>query len=232
MTIAVGFDFDHTLGLDNSLERRAFGLLAAELGTPIDVQAEKEKAIIEELLVPFRRADMPMSEMVAAFVGSLPPRAHAHGLGPDELSERYREVCYSLIGELVEPLDGARACIDDLVSRGIPVGILTNGWSPLQEKKITQALGPFPGPVLVSAAIGAYKPSADAFAQLERALGCAASDLWYVGDNPVNDIDGARAYGVRAVWFDWEGISYPPDLAPPVARIAKLSELATVIRGA
>ena len=32
---AVGFDFDRTLGVDNSLERRAFGRLAAELHAPI-----------------------------------------------------------------------------------------------------------------------------------------------------------------------------------------------------
>jgi putative hydrolase of the HAD superfamily len=85
--------------------------------------------------------------------------------------------------------------------------------------------------VLVSETIGAYKPSADAFAQLERALGCTASELWYVGDNPLVDIVGAAEYGVRSVWFDWEGSTYPPELTPPVARIEALAELAAVIRG-
>jgi len=228
-SIAVGFDFDHTLGLDHSLERRAFGVLAAELGTPIDITAASAWTLIEELLVPFRRADLSMAHMLERFVASLPPRARSHDLAGEELAERYRRACYGLIDDLVEPLDGARACIDDLVARGIPVGILTNGWSPLQERKIARALGDFPGPILVSDAIGAYKPSADAFAQLERALGCTASDLWYVGDNPLVDIDGARAYGVRGIWFDWEGTTYPDDIAPPVARIARLSDVATVI---
>ena len=31
-TCAVGFDFDHTLGFDNHLERVAFGRLAAQFG--------------------------------------------------------------------------------------------------------------------------------------------------------------------------------------------------------
>ena len=230
--VAVGFDFDHTLGLDNGLERRAFGVVAAGLGTPIDVEAENEKALIERLLVPFRSAELPMDDMLLAFVASLPSRAQEQRHSGAALAERYRDACYALVDDLVEPLDGARACIADLVRDGIPVGILTNGWSSLQERKIARALGPFPGPVLVSETIGAYKPSADAFAQLERALECAPSDLWYVGDNPLVDIDGARAYGVRSVWFDWEGMQYPPELAPPVARIVRLSELAAVIRGA
>jgi putative hydrolase of the HAD superfamily len=229
--LAVGFDFDHTLGRDNHLERRAFGVLAAQLGTPIDHEAENEKLIIERLLVPFRGAELSMAGMLEKFVTTLPPRAASCGLSGAELEERYRDACFALIDEHVEAFPGARACIDELVSSGIPVGILTNGWSPLQERKIARALGAFPGPVLVSETIGAYKPSANAFAQLERALGCAASDLWYVGDNPVNDIDGAHAYGVRAIWMDAYGGSYPTHLSPPVATITKLSDLPTVIRG-
>ncbi len=230
--VAVGFDFDHTLGRDNHLERRAFGVVAAQLGTPIDYEAENERTIIERLLVPFRCAEMSMADMLEKFVITLPPRAQSRGFSGDELAERFRDACFALVDEHVEAFPGARACIDELVSSGIPVGILTNGWSPLQERKIARALGAFPGPVLVSETIGAYKPSASAFAQLERALGCSASDLWYVGDNPVNDIDGALAYGVRAIWMDAYGDSYPSHLTPPVATITKLSDLPTVIRGA
>ena len=229
--VAVGFDFDRTLGIDQHLERRAFGVLAAELGTPIDIEADNEKELIERLLIPFRRATMTMDEMVATFVASLPPRAQSHGLSPGELADRYRDACYGLVEDLVLPLPGARNCIDALVADGIAVGILTNGWSPLQERKIAHALGTFPGPVLVSETIGAYKPSSVAFAELERALGCSASELWYVGDNPEVDIEGARAYGVRGVWFDWENDAYPPELPPPVARIEALDELVAVIRG-
>ena len=231
MTVAVGFDFDHTLGLDNGLERRAFGLVADGLGTPIDVDAHGEKTFIEGLLIPFRAATLSMSEMLEAFVASLPAHAQSRGYSGAELAEQYRVACFELVATLVQPLDGARACIDALVAEGVSVGILTNGWSPLQERKIAHALGAFPGPVLVSDTIGAYKPSAEAFAWLERALDVSASDLWYVGDNPLVDIGGAHAYGVRGVWLDWEGIPYPEDVAPPDARIATLAELTTIIRG-
>jgi HAD superfamily hydrolase (TIGR01549 family) len=227
----VGFDFDHTLGVDNHLERTAFGTVAARLGAPIDVEATNEAALIERVLVPFRRGDVPMPEMMATFVAQLPPPAQTNAPEPATIAEWYRDACFALVESNVAPLDGARACIDALVESGARVGILTNGWSPLQEKKIARALGTFPGPVLVSDAIGAYKPSSEAFAALERALGCSAQDLWYVGDNPRIDIGGAHAYGVRAVWLEEDGVTYPSDLAPPDAHIRSLHELVAIVRG-
>ena len=80
--------------------------------------------------------------------------------------------------------------------------------------------------------IGAYKPSAQAFRLLEEALFVEPSGLWYVGDNPAADIDGARAYGLRAVWVNQDGHEYPRGLAPPTAVIEHLDALAAVIRGA
>ncbi len=229
--IFVGFDFDHTLGMDNHLERKAFGILARELGAPIDVDAPNEKALIERVLVPFREATISMEQMLETFVHALPLDVSAAAHSPAGLAERYRDACYSLVDTLVEPLAGARACIDALVDAGVRVGILTNGWSPLQERKIARALGSFPGPVLVSDTIGAYKPSAQAFATLERALGCSAADLWYVGDNPAVDIAGAHAYGVRGVWLEEDGVVYPSDIAPPDAHIRSLDELPAIVRG-
>lgn len=231
MTTAVGFDFDHTLGFDNHLERYAFGRLAKELGAPIDVNAPDRYDVIEGQLTAFRAAEIPMATMLEGFVTTLPLRGGGLEWSPDVLAERYREICYALVDEMVQPMDGAVDCIASLARAGIPIGILTNGWSPLQEKKIARALGYFPGPVLVSESIGAYKPSADAFRVLETTLGCSGSDLWYVGDNPVADIDGARSYGLRAVWVTDHAAPYPEGLRPPTARIDRLSALPPIVRG-
>jgi putative hydrolase of the HAD superfamily len=231
MTTAVGFDFDHTLGFDNHLERVAFGRLAKELGAPIDIEEPRQRDLIELQLTSFRAAEIPMSAMLEAFVATLPLRGEALLWTPDVLVERYCEICYALVDDMVHPMDGAVDCIAALVRDGIPIGILTNGWSPLQEKKIARALGYFPGPVLVSEAIGAYKPSADAFRLLEATLDCPGSGLWYVGDNPVADIDGARSYGLRAVWLTDHAAPYPEGLKPPTARIDRLAALPAIVRG-
>jgi HAD superfamily hydrolase (TIGR01549 family) len=229
--IAVGFDFDHTLGIDNHLERQAFGLLAGQLGTAIDVNDPTTHDTIEAMLVPFRAAEESMSAMLARFAATL-PNAHPRGADGEALAGKFRQICYDLIERLVQPMPGAAECIATLVAAGIPIGIFTNGWSDLQERKIAHALGDFPGPILVSDTVKAYKPSAQAFQKLEEALGVDASGLWYVGDNPAADIAGARAYGLRAVWLNRHRETYPAGLAPPTAQIEHLQDLVALVRGA
>ncbi len=229
---AVGFDFDHTLGMDNHLERHAFGVLAAQFGSLLDIEQAPTYDAVEALLVPFRTAQESMAAMMVRFAAKFLSNCAATQVDGEELAGRYRQICYDLVAEMVVPVPGAVECIRALVADGIPVAILTNGWSELQERKIEHALGVFPGPVLVSDLLGAYKPSAEAFRQLEEALGVTPAELWYVGDNPIADIAGARAYGLRAVWLNRGGDAYPAELAEPTAQIEHLDALAGIVRGA
>src|SRR6185312_10104626 len=130
---------------------------------------------IEGLMVPFRAAEEPMSHMLVRFAATLAPNPRTIDVDAEALAVRFRGICYGLVDRLVQPIPGAVECIAALVASGTPVGILTNGWSELQERKIARALGEFPGPILVSDTVGAYKPSANAFRLLEAALGVDAS---------------------------------------------------------
>ncbi|HYZ15578.1 MAG TPA: HAD family hydrolase [Candidatus Acidoferrum sp.] len=218
---AIGFDFDHTLGVDNGLEREAFYRYAEELGRPLDRKDPLVHERIEKLLLRFRSGSITLHETARLFGEWL-------GLAADV--ERYREICYSLVDELVRPVDGARETIAALREQGVRMAILTNGWTPLQQMKIARALGEDAiEPVLVSDALNALKPAREAFDALVAALGVDRSDVWYVGDNPVTDIGGALAAGLRAVWFDWEGLKYPADIPPPTLRITTLRELETLV---
>ncbi len=220
--IGIGFDFDHTLGLDHGLELRALYACAAEIGRPVAAAAAVLRDRVDALLSDFRAGAMTLEAMVGHF-GDL--------IGARDLdAQRWRERCYALVDELVYPVDGAREMMAQLRARGIPVAVLTNGWTPLQQKKIARALGDAAHglPVLVSDVLGAVKPAAPAFEALVAALGVRREHVWYVGDNPVGDVAGALAAGLRAVWFDWEGRSYPQDLPPPTLRIAELRELETL----
>jgi putative hydrolase of the HAD superfamily len=230
--VAVGFDFDRTLGTDNHLERRAFEVLAEHLGAPLDLTQAATHEAFEQLLVPFRLAQESMAGMMVRFAQTFLQNAPPGDRDGEQLAGRYRQICYNLVTKMVVPIPGAIECIRALVAAEIPVAILTNGWSELQERKIEHALGAFPGPVLVSDLVGAYKPSAEAFRQLEEALGVEPAELWYVGDNPVADIDGARAYGLRAVWLNRDGETYPAELTEPTAQIEHLDALPALVRGA
>lgn len=228
MTLAVGFDFDHTLGVDQGLERRAFVRLAAELGREIPPE-DPVLTGIDELLAQFRADRLSLDDAVNTFVAALKEVRRGRE-GPPQ-GVHYREICYALVDELVEPLPGAVRLIAELDASGVRTGILTNGWSPLQQRKIARAIGDFAGPILVSDQLGTAKPADAAFACLAQALETARADVWYVGDNPHVDVAGAHAAGMRAAWLDWEGHAYPEEIAPPNAHIHRLLDLLPIVRG-
>jgi FMN phosphatase YigB (HAD superfamily) len=219
--IAFGFDFDHTLGVDNGLEHKALYAYANELGHPLDPHDEAARKQLEALLAAFRAGTTSMDEMIghfAAAIGADPTTAQ---------TVRWQQHCYDLVDELVRPIDGALDVLAYLRARGVPAAILTNGWTPLQQKKIARALGDagLGIPILVSDAISAIKPQREAFDALVAALAVPRERLWYVGDNARGDVGGALAAGLRAVWFNWENQSYPQDLPTPTLTIAALREL-------
>jgi putative hydrolase of the HAD superfamily len=55
---------------------------------------------------------------------------------------------------------------------------------------------------LVSSEIKSRKPSEKFFAALERATNCAASEILFVGDDPVVDVAAAQAAGLWALQID------------------------------
>ena len=149
---AFGFDFDHTLGVDNGLEHKALYAYADELGRPLPPDDPARRKQLDGLLALFRAGDITMDDALARFGKLIGARAIR--------TERWREICYDLVPQLVEPIDGARELLTTLHARGIPTAILTNGWTPLQQKKIAHALGDdaLAMPVLVSDTINAIKP--------------------------------------------------------------------------
>jgi putative hydrolase of the HAD superfamily len=56
--------------------------------------------------------------------------------------------------------------------------------------------------VIISAEVGWRKPAREFFAAVCTRLGLAPGDILHVGDDPVNDYEGASAAGCRALLFD------------------------------
>jgi putative hydrolase of the HAD superfamily len=64
--------------------------------------------------------------------------------------------------------------------------------------------------LVISSEVGWRKPAAEFFAALVQGLGCSPEEVLHVGDDPVNDYDGARAAGLRAALVDpREGLRSP-----------------------
>ncbi len=217
---AIAFDIDHTLAVDNKIERIAFLRLLARIdgegGTMLGT-LDQETGAIDALLERQRSGAFSIDDAVRRFVGE---RGVAH---PKPFVEHFCEIVLSLVDHIVVPLPGVPRMLTELRARGIATAVLSNGWSPLQQRKAERA--GFAGPVLASADIGAAKPDRRAFAALVDRLGLPAQCVWYVGDNPCTDIVGAHAAGLRTAWYNAEGRSYPSDLSPPDAVITDICDV-------
>lgn len=215
---AVGFDFDHTLGIDNKLERVALLALLAELNLQGRSPESLESSIhsIDALLHRQRTGLCSIEEAVEAFAaehGAHDAKAAAH---------RYKEIAMERAPSFVIGEPSTATVLSALRLRGVRYGMLTNGWSPLQQRKA--ALIGFDGPVLVSADLGVQKPASAAFTALAEILDTSPHEMAYVGDNPYTDVQGALAAGMQAFWYASDQV-YPQDAPAPTAFIHDLAEL-------
>ncbi len=113
--------------------------------------------------------------------------------------------------------DDALSTIERLRSVGLHIGIVTNGYTAMQSRKIHHhRLATLVDFVLISEEVGVHKPEKAIF---DLALGKAeatAQQSLFVGDTPTSDIDGARNAGLHAVlmdpldtWLDFQSKGVP-----------------------
>jgi FMN phosphatase YigB (HAD superfamily) len=209
------FDFDHTLGVDNKLEEEALREIAAA-DCPIDPSDDAVSAVLRR----FRyEPGVPLETAVADGLTSW-------GCPQDKIAgavAMFRSRALELAPERVRPMPGAPEMIAMLVARGYGLGILSNGWTQLQHLK-AQLIG-FPGPVLASEEIDAWKPEKKAFEIALSRFSMDAPTTMYVGDNPAVDIAGAKAAGLLAAWADLDGAAYPAGITRPDLTVTDLAQL-------
>ena len=125
-------------------------------------------------------------------------------------------------------MPGATALIDRLAAGGLRVGIVSNGMDA-SRRELARCLGldRRVGTLLSSERAGVRKPNARIFQRAAAELDVPVERCWFVGDHPVNDVAGAHAAGMRAIWLrgfhDW-----PADLEPRTT-IASLAELEAML---
>jgi putative hydrolase of the HAD superfamily len=78
--------------------------------------------------------------------------------------------------------------------------------------------------VVTSAEVGFAKPDARVFGRALELTGAGADQAIHVGDSPDNDVEGARAAGIRAVLLRRDG-----EPSPGVESIRSLCELAPLL---
>lgn len=146
------------------------------------------------------------------------------GLAP-EMSRLY----WDTLLNAMRPYPDAVSTMEKLRDMGLVVGVGTNMTAESQYEKLLR-IGAMDQVdfIVTSEEVGAEKPDRRLFDMCAEKAGCAAGECLFVGDNPVYDVRGALAAGMRAAWYrpgDGEGAAIPG-----AATVRRLSELVGLVR--
>jgi HAD superfamily hydrolase (TIGR01549 family) len=100
--------------------------------------------------------------------------------------------------------DDALPALEALRSHGLKIGLVSNGQRDLDEFARHHSLDV--DVCVGSLAHGRVKPHRSIFEAALSALCAAPAEAAMVGDSPADDIDGARALGMRAILLDRDGL--------------------------
>jgi putative hydrolase of the HAD superfamily len=166
-------------------------------------------------------------------------RIDENGYNPDRASDLAAHVAWSsspgadLLAEhwdhyfavCTQPREGVSATIAAFAQAAIRLGVVTNGRTDRQRRKIEALhLEDQLGVVLISEEFGAAKPDASIFLAAAAKLGVHPRECIFIGDNPEKDVRGSSAVGMRAVWFR-STMPWPEDLAPPREIVTSFREV-------
>jgi putative hydrolase of the HAD superfamily len=144
-------------------------------------------------------------------------RAHSHeGRDRASLAELRRRCAAVLSEDLGREVDvetlmaairfraspDAAPALEDLRGRDVTAVCVSNWDCSLPGVLERCGLGDALDGVVTSAAAGAPKPDAAIFEAALEVAGCTPAEALHVGDTPAEDVEGARAAGVRVVLLD------------------------------
>ena len=126
-----------------------------------------------------------------------------------------------------EPYPDVHACLDALDAMGIPYGAVSNNVESYQRDKLVVSGLERIELVVGSDTAGAPKPDPRPFHEGCRLLGIEVNETLYVGDNPINDVQGALEAGLQAVLIN----RAPNHTAASSGMLENLTGLGRIIAG-
>jgi putative hydrolase of the HAD superfamily len=128
----------------------------------------------------------------------------------DSLAIRFKvplselELGYWLETAKTRPMPGAIDALETWHGQGIPMAVVSNcrfSEHVLRHESERHGFAKYLAFIMVSAEYAARKPSATFLRAAAQRLGVGASDIWFIGDSLRKDMAGAKAAGMRTLWF-------------------------------
>lgn len=218
---AVAFDLDNTLWDVGPVLERAELRLHAWLSEhcpriPERVSREQMRAARESLA-----RDEPHNAHDFTYLRVAALARHARECGYDEaVALRAFEVFFAARNDL-DLFPDVRPALERLQSR-YPLATLSNGNADLARIGLAE----FFVLSLNARQIGVGKPHPRCFERLAHDLRLEPHDILYVGDDPVLDVEAARAAGLKTAWVNRFAQQWPPAITPADIAVTNCTQLA------
>jgi HAD superfamily hydrolase (TIGR01549 family) len=102
--------------------------------------------------------------------------------------------------------------LENLKTRGVPLGVVSNYGTHLLDLLPKLNIFDYFDFIIVSAIVGVAKPHPRIFEMAIEEAGVPPNQILYVGDNPMDDVEGANRVGIDAVLINRPGRE--PNTAP------------------
>jgi putative hydrolase of the HAD superfamily len=146
-----------------------------------------------------------------------------------ELSENWIKPAFEIFYESRQQItlfDDVTAVLDELKNEFLLVS-LTNGNADTLKTGVDHWFD-FS---LNSISVGKLKSEPEIYRQVQKLANIKAQQMVHIGDDPLNDVAGAKSAGVFAVWLNREQKPWPLKSCQPDAMVTSLYELPGIING-
>lgn len=215
------FDLDNTL-MDRDQTFRSFSTaFVQEFLSHLD--EEQTAQVVEDMIVRDADGYRDKDGFFAELSEVLP---WEKALSAAEIREYYDETYIrhgAIMKHAVRTLEYCR-------ERGYVLGLVTNGSRDIQYGKIDLlGLRGYFHTIVISGEVGIWKPDPAIYQLALERLGTPADKTLFIGDHPVNDIQGAARAGMDTIWLKRNHAWDESLQAEPVAIIHELDELQRII---
>jgi putative hydrolase of the HAD superfamily len=223
---AILFDLGDTLLCQESFHPEAWAdALSALAGRPEGFSGPQVRELVRGLVWEFRGPSKggPVEVRMEACLRHLHDRLGVTlELGPAEV-----ELAFWRATSRMAPAPGIGPVLDDLASRGLALGVVSNSMFGAEVLRWELARHGLAAPfrfVMSSADYGLRKPHPSLFQTALARLGLPAEEVWFVGDSYANDVLGASGVGMPAVWYNPPGRPPPEAVRAPDAEVRSWGE--------
>ena len=228
---AVFFDLDKTLldldGAYRTATQQVLGPVAVAAGVSLDTLRAALESVWPSLWETVMAGGLSDNEIYprwfqTAFEQAGPRIGHYDSR---ELAVHYHQ-CFDTG---LKPFPDAVSTLDHLRQAHPTVrrAIVTNGMTARQRRRLERSgLAGYFSHVIISEEIGRRKPDAGIFEIATQCVGVCPTDGLMIGDDPVTDVAGAHAAGMRTAWINRNHTRWPSTLPVlPHAEFRALTDL-------